>query len=90
MIAACVSEVPRQDHAVAVAFADGFRQLLGLVQEAFPKGMPPKVARRRAMALLSAMVGSVAIARAVEAADPSLSSKIIAATRKELGILTRP
>jgi TetR/AcrR family transcriptional regulator, transcriptional repressor for nem operon len=84
MIAACGSEVWRQNEAIGTAFAEGFRRLLETIQGAFPDGMPPKVARRRGIALLSAMAGSVAIARALKAADPGLSEEVIAAARKEL------
>lgn len=84
MIAACISELSRQDAAVGAAFAKGFRHLLETVQGAFPDGMPADIARRRAIALLSAMIGSVAIARAVEVADLSLSKEVVAAARKEL------
>lgn len=84
MIAACISEICRQNDAIGEVFADGLRRLLVMIQRGFPKDMPAEVSHDRAIALLSAMVGSVAIARAVEAADPNLSQDIIAAARKEL------
>jgi len=73
-LAACVSEIGRQDPAIGQAYAEGFRQLADTVQQVLPADAPPDEARRRAIALLAGMVGSVAIARALEKADPALSN----------------
>jgi len=83
-LAACVSEIGRQDPAIVAAYAEGFRQLATSVQQVLPIEAPPDEARRRALALLSGMVGSVAIARALEKADPELSSDVLAAAREQL------
>jgi TetR/AcrR family transcriptional repressor of nem operon len=87
LLAACLSEVRRQDPAICEAFGDGFVRLAELVQGALPEEVPAEEARRRALALLSAMVGSVAMARAVEATNPELAKEIITAARTELGDL---
>ncbi len=84
LMAACVSEVRRQDHAIGEAFAGGFETMVELVRNALPKSTPPDIARARAIALVSAMVGSVALARALEATEPNLAREIIAAARAEL------
>jgi TetR/AcrR family transcriptional regulator, transcriptional repressor for nem operon len=83
-LAACVSEVRRQDPAICKAFVDGFTGLVELIEGALPATLPPEEARRRSLALVSAMVGSVAMARAVEGIDPGLSKEVIAAARSEL------
>jgi len=87
LMAACVSDVPRQDAAIGAAFAEGFRDLVALIEDAFPEGTAEPVARRRALTLVSAMVGSLAMARALEKTAPELSREIIAAAREELGHL---
>ncbi len=87
LMAACVSDVARQDATIGAAFADGFRDLVGLLVEAFPAGISQAAARRRALTLVSALVGSVAMARAVEKTDPALAREILAAARRELGDL---
>jgi TetR/AcrR family transcriptional repressor of nem operon len=87
LMAACISDVPRQDAAIGAAFAEGFRDLVALIEDAFPEGTPKPVARRRALTLVSAMVGSVAMARALEKTDPKLSQEMTAAAREELGHL---
>ena len=84
LMAACVSDVSRQDPSIGAAFAEGFRNLAGFVEDALPGDIPKDVARRRAFALVAALVGSVAMARALEKADPELSRNILAAARTEL------
>jgi TetR/AcrR family transcriptional regulator, transcriptional repressor for nem operon len=86
-LAACVSEIGRQDPAIGAAYAEGFRQLTAMVEQVLPVDAPPDEARRRAIALLSGMVGSVAIARALEKADPELSKNVLAAAREQLAWL---
>jgi TetR/AcrR family transcriptional repressor of nem operon len=84
LMAACVSDVARQDDSIRAAFAEGFRDVVELIEDALPEGTSKEVARRRALTLVSAMVGSVAIARAFEKTDPNLFREIIAAAREEL------
>jgi TetR/AcrR family transcriptional regulator, transcriptional repressor for nem operon len=83
-LAACVSEIGRQDVAIADAYAEGFRRLADLVQQLLPTGRPPEEARRRSIALVSGMVGGVAIARALNKVDPELAKEVLVATREEL------
>ncbi|MBS0642319.1 MAG: hypothetical protein JSS43_20845, partial [Proteobacteria bacterium] len=87
MVASCASEMWRQDAEIAAAFAEGFRHLLELLQDAFPESVPDEAARRRAITLFAGMVGTVTLARAVQAADPALSRELIEAARQELGNL---
>jgi TetR/AcrR family transcriptional repressor of nem operon len=82
-LAACVSEIGRQDPAIGTAYAEGFRQLAAMVEQALPVDAPADEVRRRALALLSGLVGSVAIARALEKADPALSLDVLAAARDQ-------
>lgn len=84
IVAACLSEVRRQDSAIGAAFAEGFSNMVELIQHALPSAPPPEEARRRALTLISALVGSVAVARAVAATDPGLAREIISAARDEL------
>ncbi|HEY3847571.1 MAG TPA: helix-turn-helix domain-containing protein [Acetobacteraceae bacterium] len=84
LMAACLSDVPRQAAAIGAVFTEGFRDLVALVEDALPEGTPKEEARRRALTLVSAMVGSVAMARALARTDPDLAREIIAAAREEL------
>jgi TetR/AcrR family transcriptional repressor of nem operon len=87
LMAACVSDVPRQDEVIGAAFAGGFKDFVALIEDALPEGTSKEEARRRALTLVSAMVGSVAMARALEKTDPALSREIVAAAREQLGFL---
>lgn len=89
MLAACVSDLPRQTEEIAAAFAGGFQQLITELQAAFPAGTPPAAARRRAVTLLCATVGGVALARAVNAGDPCLAKEMVDALRLELEQVAR-
>jgi TetR/AcrR family transcriptional regulator, transcriptional repressor for nem operon len=84
VIAACLSDVRRQDNAIGAAFTQGFSTMVELLQRALPSTTPPEQARRRALTLIPALVGSVAMARAVHATDPALAREIISAAREEL------
>lgn len=84
VVAACLSDVRRQDNAIGAAFTEGFSAMVELMQQALPSATPPEQARRRALTLISALVGSVAMARAVQATDPALAREIISAARDEL------
>ncbi len=89
VVAACLSEVRRQDQAIGAAFTDGFSTMVALMQNALPSTAAPEDIRRRALAVLSGLIGSVAIARAVAPTDPGLAREIIAATRCELQQLAK-
>lgn len=84
LMAACLSDMPRQDEAIGTALAKGFRDMIEVLEGALPEGVSKKEARRRALTLIPAMVGSVAMARAVEKTDPDLALEILAAARLEL------
>jgi TetR/AcrR family transcriptional repressor of nem operon len=84
LMAACLSDVSRQDESIGKVFAEGFRDLVALIEASLPEGTAKEVARRRALTLVSAMVGSVAMARALVGTDPDLAREIIAAAREEL------
>jgi hypothetical protein len=58
--------------------------MVELMQGALPSATPREEGRRRALTLISALVGSVAMARAVEKTDPALAREIISAARDEL------
>ena len=89
ILPACLSEVRRQDPAIGTAFTDGIAMMVGQLQRAMPETVAPDEARRRALALLSGLVGTVALARAVASTDPKLARDIIAAARDELHQLAR-
>ncbi len=83
-MAAYSSEVRRQDESIKEEFLVGFQRMVGLMEEALSADMPRKAARRRALACVSAMSGSLSMARAVAGQNPELAKDIIEAAKAEL------
>lgn len=83
VLAACLSEVRRQDPAIGTAFTEGLRETIEQVERTLTAGNDAGDRRSRAIAVLSSLVGGIAIARAVASTDPALASEIMAALRSE-------
>src|SRR6266404_283840 len=84
-IAASASEIARQGEAVSARFAEGFEQLVGAVQAALGATMLRADDRARALTIVAAMIGGVAIARATAKSRSDLSDEIMTAVRRVLG-----
>lgn len=93
-MAAYGTEVPRQEAPLQSAFTGGVERFAASIESRLPGGAskPAKAARRaRALAILSAMIGGLTLARATAKADPALSAEILAGVRGELdGLLAAP
>ncbi|WP_158807856.1 TetR/AcrR family transcriptional regulator [Beijerinckia sp. L45] len=87
-MAAYSAEVRRQDDEVQQAFTEGVVEMAELMRDALSARLAPEVSRRRSLLLVSAIAGSVAMARATAKTDPQLSAEIIEAARRELEVLT--
>jgi TetR/AcrR family transcriptional repressor of nem operon len=84
-MAASASEIARQDETVSARFAEGFEQMVGVVQAALGTTMLKADDRARALTIAAAMIGGVAMARATAKSRPGLSDEIMAAVRRVLG-----
>ena len=84
-MAASASEIARQDEAVSARFAEGFEQMVGMVQAALEAQTPTAETRARALTIAAAMIGGLAMARAVAKSRPDLSDEIITAVHDVLG-----
>ena len=80
-IAGLGSELARSDDDARAAATRGFLKLVDLISKQYGRRRPD-VARARAMAALSAMIGAITISRIVT--DPELSVAILQATKKHL------
>ncbi|MBP2231043.1 TetR/AcrR family transcriptional repressor of nem operon [Azospirillum agricola] len=81
-------EVGRLDPAVQERFGVGVERFLEVVAQRLPDGEADETGRRaRAIAIVSALVGGMALARATARAEPELSAEILAALRDQLGAL---
>ena len=74
-------ELARADGDTRTAASDGFVDLVDLIASKF-RGVAPVAARKRALFMLSAMVGAVTMSRVVE--DAALSAAILEATKEQL------
>jgi TetR/AcrR family transcriptional repressor of nem operon len=88
-MAASASEIARQDEAVNASFSNGFERMIEAIQgmlgptaTATPQTADP---RQRALAIAAAMIGGIAVARAVHKARPDLSDEVVTAVRRVLG-----
>lgn len=79
------SDVARQGKIVSRAFAEGFDELAGSIQEVLVDEAGYATARERALAIAAAEIGTLIVARAVAKADPAFSDEILAASRRVLG-----
>ena len=84
-MAASASEIARQDEAVSARFAEGFEQMVGMVQAALEMTTSTADDRARALTITAAMIGGVAMARAAAKSRPDLSDEIMTAVRRVLG-----
>jgi TetR/AcrR family transcriptional repressor of nem operon len=88
-LAANAGEVRRQDAAVGRVFVEGFCGMVERLQRALATAMPPELARRRALALMTAMAGTVALVRALRGTDPTFAEELLVAVREELKPLAK-
>jgi TetR/AcrR family transcriptional repressor of nem operon len=80
-LAALGSELARADEETRAATTAGIVELIETIADQSP-GVKPEIAKARALAALSAMVGAVTLARIVT--DPTLSKAILRHTKKYL------
>jgi TetR/AcrR family transcriptional regulator, transcriptional repressor for nem operon len=84
-MAASASEVARQDKVVCARFTEGFEQLAAVVERGLGTHSAKAENRQRALAMIAAMIGGVAAARAVAKTDSKLSNEILRAARRMVG-----
>jgi TetR/AcrR family transcriptional repressor of nem operon len=82
-------EIARQDPEIASAFTEGTTNMIQLLEEALREQMSAGSARSKALFLIAALAGSVAMVRAIKRTDPQLADEMLQASLKEAGELTR-
>lgn len=85
-ITASASELARQDAAVSRQFVDGFERTVATVAATL-EPLPPAERRARALTIVAAEIGAIAVARAALKSDPALSDEILVSARRVLGTL---
>lgn len=81
LVAALTTELARQNRATRQAFTESLRPLIDLIVEHSGAG-PAAAARKKALAALSSMVGSLILARTVD--DPELSDEFLETVAESL------
>jgi TetR/AcrR family transcriptional repressor of nem operon len=84
-MSASASEIARQDRVVCERFTEGFEQLAALIEPGLGASPVKADSRQRALAMMAALIGGVATARAVAKVDPKLSNQILRAVREIVG-----
>jgi TetR/AcrR family transcriptional regulator, transcriptional repressor for nem operon len=83
-MAASASEIARQGDAISAGFTAGFVGLVDVVERSLGDGGSAADRRQRALAVVAAMIGGIAAARATAKADPALSDDILVSLRRVL------
>jgi TetR/AcrR family transcriptional repressor of nem operon len=86
-MSASASEIGRQDEVVCERFTEGFEQTVALLERRLGASPVNTVNRQCALAMMAAMIGGVAAARATAKSDPKLSNEILRAVRRVVGEL---
>ena len=88
-MAAFAGEVARQDPAVQERFVTGVERFFEAVETRLPdrEGEGAADRRARAITIVSALIGGMALARATARTDPDRSAEILEALRRQIGTL---
>jgi TetR/AcrR family transcriptional repressor of nem operon len=86
-MSASASEIGRQDKVVCERFTEGFEQVVAFMERGLGAAPVKAENHQRALAMMAAMIGGVAVSRAVAKADPKLSNQVLRAVRQVVGEL---
>lgn len=81
---ASASEIARQGDAICVSFAQGFEEMVRVLENSLNTEIPASQRRRLAIASLSAQIGAIAVSRALAKVEPSLSKEVLWSTKKTM------
>jgi TetR/AcrR family transcriptional repressor of nem operon len=84
-MAASASEIARQDEAISARFSEGYLSLVGAVEMTLGDTGSKADAHQRALMLVAAMIGGVAVSRALAKSHPEAADEVLAAVRQVLG-----
>lgn len=82
---ASASEVSRQDESVCASFVSGFEAMVREIEAVLGPSRLEATARQRALLIMAAHIGTVAVARAAFKSQPALSDELIETARQLLG-----
>lgn len=82
-LSALGADVSRQSPELQKSYAQGLQGFIDALERHMDEAAP-EARRRQAVAVLSAMIGALTMARSVAAGDPELSAEILDSVRQEL------
>lgn len=88
-MAASASEIGRQDKGISARFAEGYMVMVRAFERQIAANEPGSDALARAMVVVAAMVGSLAIARGAAKGNPAVSEQVLHAARDLVDELMR-
>jgi len=83
-MAALVSQVPHESAPIQNNFAEGAEAFVALTRKAFGDGQEPCGGRDRPLFMVAAMIGGLALSRALKGADPAMADAVLSAVKLEL------
>jgi len=83
-LTASTSEVARKDRALSTSFSQAFSKMVAAVEPAVDRSLPASARRDRALTIIAAEIGAIAVARATAKARPDLSDDVLSAARSVL------
>ena len=84
-LTASTSEIARQGEAVGARFAEGFQQMADAIEAVLGEHRSGADRRQRALAIIAAEIGAIAVARATAKSHPRLSKEVLTGVRRVLG-----
>lgn len=84
-VSASASELGRRDRDTSARFAQGYLEMVEIVERGLVARYSGADARARAMTLLATLVGAQAVARGAAKGDPALSEEVLRAARQVIG-----
>jgi TetR/AcrR family transcriptional regulator, transcriptional repressor for nem operon len=84
-LTASASEIARQHEAVSARFAEGFERMVDAIEAVLDRIPSDADRRQRALAIIAAEIGAIAVARATVKSFPHLSTEVLIAVRRVLG-----
>ncbi len=81
-MAASASEIGRQDEDVSASFTEGYLEMVRAFENHVAQARPELDSSNRGLAIVAALVGGIAMARATQKSNPALSKKVLQGMRE--------
>jgi TetR/AcrR family transcriptional repressor of nem operon len=88
-MSAAASEIGRQDRAISVRFTEGYMVMVRAFERQIAANCPGGDALARAMVVVSAMIGTISVARGAAKANPALAEQVLKAARQMVDEMMR-